>query len=55
MRPAVSRRLDELFRLDDLVEFRIARVRLGVDDVDATKWCNSSPGVVRWRLPTIFE
>src|SRR5262245_57007666 len=35
MGPAVARRLDELFRLDDLVEFWIARVRLGVDDVDA--------------------
>src|SRR5262245_37946816 len=35
MGPAVARRLDELFRLDDLVEFWIARIRLGVDDVDA--------------------
>src|SRR5215510_360473 len=35
MGPAVARRLDELFRLDDLLEFWIARVRLGVDDVDA--------------------
>jgi hypothetical protein len=35
MWPAISCRLDELFRLDDLVEFRIARIRLGVDDVDA--------------------
>lgn len=34
---AISRRLDDLFRLDDLEDFQVARIWLGLDDIDARR------------------